>query len=168
MLVTAVSQTLAIGLGKGGGPGVRGRSQGPPHPATDHRRELDLVRETVTRLLVGQEVGGQRQPTPRQHEHQTLVAEGTDQALESHGREVTAHGTPRQPETTVHGQSGRTCHDGAPAERERKTHCGRRGHTALHLVHGSRQMGTPPRRTRTSGEWRVKHPPPRQVALCVS
>ena len=55
-------------------------------------------------LLVGQEVGGQRQPTPRQHRHQTLVAERTDQALEGHGRDVTDHGTQRPTQTTVHGQ----------------------------------------------------------------
>jgi hypothetical protein len=40
--------------------------------------------------------------------------------------------------------------------------------TALHVVHCIRQMVTPPRRTRTSWEWRVRHPPPPQVALWVS
>jgi hypothetical protein len=70
--------TLAIGRGQGGGTGVLGISQVPNHLATDNRREIYLVSEAVTMLLVGQEVGGQRQPTPRQHRHQILVAERTD------------------------------------------------------------------------------------------
>jgi nicotinamidase-related amidase len=49
-----------------------------------------------------------------------------------------------------------------------KTKCGRTVNTALHVVHWRRQMLTPPRRARTSWEWRVRHPHPRQVALCVS
>jgi hypothetical protein len=98
--------TLAIGLGKGGGTGVLGLSQMPDHPATDNRRQVDFVSETVTMLLVGQEVGGQRQPTPRQHRDHPVLTAGTDQTVEGHGREVTDHRAPLHTEPPVRGHQG--------------------------------------------------------------
>ncbi len=84
---------LNIGLRKGGGTGVLGISQVPNRPATDNRRQVHFVGETVTMLLVCQEVGGQWQPTPRQHRHQTPGAERTDQAIEGHGGDMANHRT---------------------------------------------------------------------------
>jgi len=39
-------------------------------------------------LLVGQEVGGQRQPTPGQDRHETVLTEGADETVEGHGGEM--------------------------------------------------------------------------------
>src|SRR6267143_3058551 len=52
--------------------------------------------------------------------------------------------------------------------RYRRTKGGRMVNTALHVAHCMRQMVRPPKRTRTSWEWRVRHPPPLHVGLCVS
>jgi hypothetical protein len=85
LLVECRASKLAIGLSQSGGTGVLGISQMPDHPATDNRRQIHLVDETVTMLLVGHEVGGEGQPTPRQHSDQTVVAECADEAIERHG-----------------------------------------------------------------------------------
>jgi hypothetical protein len=45
-------------------------------------------------LLVRQELDGQRQPAPRQHCHEALGAERTDQARESHRGDMANHRTP--------------------------------------------------------------------------
>jgi hypothetical protein len=47
---------LLIGLGQGGSTRLLSIAQIPDHPATDNRGQIHLVGETVTVLLVGQEV----------------------------------------------------------------------------------------------------------------
>ena len=76
-----------IRLGKGCHTGVLGIPQMPEHTTTDNRGQIHLVGETVTMLLIGEEIGGERQATPGQHGDQTLVAERTDQAIEGHRRD---------------------------------------------------------------------------------
>ena len=61
-------------------------------------------------LFIGQEIGGQGQPTPREHRHQTLVAERTDQAIEGHRRDMADHRAQFQTEAAVRGQQGITGH----------------------------------------------------------
>src|SRR5262249_15438982 len=56
--------------------------------------------------LIGQKIGGEGEPTPRQHHHQPVVAERTDEAIEGHGRDVIEHGAPLQTEASVRGQQG--------------------------------------------------------------
>jgi hypothetical protein len=34
---------------------------------------------------IGQDIGGQGQPTPGEHRHHTVMAERTEQAIERHG-----------------------------------------------------------------------------------
>jgi hypothetical protein len=63
---------------------VFGVPQMPDDPSTNDRGEIHPVGETVTVLLIGEEIGGQRQVTPRQHRHQALGAERTNQAVEGH------------------------------------------------------------------------------------
>jgi hypothetical protein len=52
---------LSIGLNKGCCAGLRGVAEMPEHAATDNHRQIDLVGETATVLLVGQEVDQQWQ-----------------------------------------------------------------------------------------------------------
>jgi hypothetical protein len=80
------------------------------HAAMDNRRQIHLVGETVTVLFIRQEICGQRQPTPRQHYDQTLLTEGTDQTVESHGREMADDRAQFQTEATVCGQESITGH----------------------------------------------------------
>src|SRR6266446_3025709 len=77
-----------VGLGKSYGTVLRCITEMPEYPATDNRGQVDLLGETVTVLLVSQEIGGQRQPTPRQDRDQTVLTEGTDQTVERHGGEM--------------------------------------------------------------------------------
>ena len=46
----------------------------------------------TTVLFIGQEIDGQRQPTPHQHGAQTLVSKRTDEAGERHGRDMVEDG----------------------------------------------------------------------------
>src|SRR5258706_11640730 len=75
---------LLIRLGKRYRTGGLGISQVPEHPATDNRGEVHLRGETAAVLLVGEEIGGQRQTAPGQHRDQTLVSERTDETREGH------------------------------------------------------------------------------------
>jgi hypothetical protein len=96
---------LAIGLGKGPGRRVCRVPQGPEPPATNHRGELHLLGATAAVLLVGPDRDRQRQPTPGQHGHQSVVAQRTDEAVERHGRERVEHGAPLQTAPAMRGQS---------------------------------------------------------------
>ena len=78
----------------------------PDHPATDNRGQIHLLGETVAVLLIGQEIDGQRQPTPGQHGHQTLVAERTDQAIERHRGDMVEHRTQLQTQSAMRRQQG--------------------------------------------------------------
>jgi hypothetical protein len=63
----------------------------PYHTAADNRGQIHFVSEQVTMLLVGQEVRGQGQPAPRQHRHQSLMAQGPHQAIQGHRGEMVKH-----------------------------------------------------------------------------
>src|SRR5712691_10381970 len=75
---------LAIRLGEGCRTGLLNVAQMPEHAATDNGGEIDLVGETATVLLIGEEIRGQRQTAPGQHNDQTLVSERTDETIEGH------------------------------------------------------------------------------------
>ena len=61
-------------------------------------------------LLVRQEVGGQGQPTPGEHRHQTVLAKHADQAIERHGRDMADERAPLQAEATLSRQQGIASH----------------------------------------------------------
>src|SRR5215475_11242490 len=58
---------LLIGSGKGCCTGLLGVSQMPDHAATDDGREVHFLGETAAVLVIGQEIDGPLQPTPREH-----------------------------------------------------------------------------------------------------
>jgi hypothetical protein len=58
-----------VGLGQGCRAGVLGIAQVPDDAATDNGGEIHPLGETVTMLLIGQEICWERQPTPGQHGH---------------------------------------------------------------------------------------------------
>jgi hypothetical protein len=60
----------------------------------------------VTVFFISQEIDRQRQPTPGQHWHHTLLPQRTDQTVEGHGGDVTDHRTQLQTEATVRRQQG--------------------------------------------------------------
>ena len=103
----------AIGLGQGRRTGLFGVPQVPEHTATDNRGQVRLGGETMRVLLIGEEIDRERQSTPRQHRHQPLVAERTDEAIQGHGRDVIEHGAQLQTEASVRCQQGITSHLGA-------------------------------------------------------
>jgi hypothetical protein len=63
-------------------------AQMPEHATTGNGRQVHVVCQTAAMLLIGQEIDGQGQTTPAQDRHQTVVIEGTDQAIERHRRDV--------------------------------------------------------------------------------
>ena len=138
----------AVRLGQGRRTGLRGVAQMPEHAAPDDRREIHVLGETMAVFFISQEINRQRQPTPGQHRDHTLLPQRTDQTIEGHGRDMTYHRTPLQTEATVCRQQGIAGHlrvHLAIAQDKVWQHV----NTALHLVHWTRQMVTPPRRTRT-------------------
>ena len=88
-------------------------AQMPEHAATDDGGQIHLVGETAAVLFIGQDIRRQRQATPGQHRDQALLAQGTDQAIEGHGRDVADHRTPFQTEAAVGGQQGIAGHLGS-------------------------------------------------------
>ena len=62
---------------------------------------MSFVCQTFAVLLIGKEIDGQRQPTPGQDHHQTVVAERTDQAIECHRRDVIEHRTELQAQSAM-------------------------------------------------------------------
>ena len=76
----------------------------PDDATTDHSRQVHFVGETPTVLLVGEEIDGQRQATPGQDRHQTVVAERADQAIERHGGDMSDDRAECQTEAAVGGQ----------------------------------------------------------------
>jgi hypothetical protein len=91
-------------------PGKRRRTGGlnvaqvPDDTTTDDRGQIHSVSEAVAVFFIRQEIRGQRQPTPHQHRDQILLTEGTDQTVESHGREMADDRAQLQTETTMYGQ----------------------------------------------------------------
>jgi hypothetical protein len=67
----------------------------------------------MTVLFIGQDICGQRQPTPGQHGHHTLLTQRTDQTIEGHRRDMADHGAPLQTQSTMRGQQGIAGHLGA-------------------------------------------------------
>ena len=53
--------------------------------AADHVRLIHLVGETTAMLFIGEEIDRERQSTPGEHGHQTVLSKGTDQTIERHG-----------------------------------------------------------------------------------
>ncbi len=76
----------------------------PEDMPTDNGGEIHLRGETVAVLFIGQEIGGEWQPTSGQNRDQTVVAEGTEQAIERHRQEMVEHRAQLQTEAAVHGQ----------------------------------------------------------------
>src|ERR1700752_4097638 len=140
-----------------------------PHDASaDYRGQIHLVGETAAVLFIGQDIPGQRQPTTRQYGHDTLLTERTDQAIEGHRGDMADDRAQFQTEAPVCGQERITGHLRSHRATAQDDVWQDREHGFAHFVHWRRQMVTPPRRTRTSWEWRVRPPPPPQGALCVS
>jgi hypothetical protein len=73
-------------LGQGCRTGVLRVTQMPDDASTDERGEVHLLCQAAAVLFIRQELCGQRQPIPRQHRDPTLLTEGPDQTVESHGR----------------------------------------------------------------------------------
>src|SRR5262245_15100056 len=85
----------------------------PEHAAADNGGQVRLMGETMRVLLLSEDRDGEWQATSGQERHHTVVAEGTDQAIERHRREVADHRAPFQTETTVGGQQSVASHLGA-------------------------------------------------------
>jgi hypothetical protein len=86
----------------------------PEHTATDNRGQVHFVGETMAVLLIGQARDRQREPTPGQHGHHTLLTQRTDEARERHGGDMVDHGAPLHTEPTMRRQSGVAGHLRAP------------------------------------------------------
>jgi hypothetical protein len=95
-----------IRLGQGCRTGLLSVPQMPDGTAGDNRGPRHVVGETTTVLFIGQEIGWERQPTPGQYHHDALVAEGADQAIKGHRREMTDGRTPLQTQSTMRRQQG--------------------------------------------------------------
>jgi hypothetical protein len=94
---------LLIRLGISRRTGGLGIAQMPENTATGDRRQIDLLGEAMTVLFIGQEIDGQGQTTSCQDRHQTLLAKGTDQAIEGHGRNMGDDGAEFQAEAPMCG-----------------------------------------------------------------
>jgi hypothetical protein len=97
---------LLMGLGQGRRTGVLRVAQMPDDAATDDRGEVHFRCQAVAVFFIRQDIRRQRQPTPRQHRDQTLLTEGTDQTIESHGREMADDCAQLQTEATMAGHQG--------------------------------------------------------------
>ncbi|HEY7712421.1 MAG TPA: hypothetical protein VIG57_20585 [Candidatus Entotheonella sp.] len=85
-------------------------------------------------FFIGQEIHRQGQCTPSQHGDQTLLTQGTHQAIKGHGGEVTDRRTPLQAETAMGGQQRLTSHVGSHLAVP-QDEMGSTVKTALHRVH---------------------------------
>ena len=99
-----------VRLGQGPRTLVFGGPQRPDDPSTNDGGPIHPVGETVTVLLIGSDIGGPRQATPRQDGPRTLGPERTDQAIERHRRDVTHHRTPFSTQSAMGGQQGIASH----------------------------------------------------------
>jgi hypothetical protein len=59
--------------------------------------------ETVVVLFIDQEIGGQGEPTPGEHDHESLASECTNEAKERHGGDMTDDRAEFQTEATMGG-----------------------------------------------------------------
>jgi hypothetical protein len=69
---------LAIGPGKGCRTGRLGVAEMPDDPTTNDRGQIHFVSETVTVLLIGQEICRERQATAGQHGDEPLLNQSID------------------------------------------------------------------------------------------
>lgn len=97
---------LAIGLGQGRRTGLLGVAQMANHAATDNRREVHVVCQTLTVLFLSHEIRRQRQTTPCQHRNSTLLAEGADETIKGHGGDMADDRAPLQTEPSMHPEQG--------------------------------------------------------------
>ena len=81
-------------------------AQVPEHSATDNGGQIHPFGETLARLFIGQDIGRQRQITLDEDVAQTVLTQGADQTIESHGREMADGRTPFQTEPAMSGQQG--------------------------------------------------------------
>src|SRR5262249_18066761 len=72
--------------------------------------EVYFVGETAAMFLIGEEIDGQWQPTPRRHRHEALMTKSVHQAIEGHRREVIEHCTQLQTEAAMRRPHGVTGH----------------------------------------------------------
>ncbi len=79
---------LPIGLGQSGCTGLLRIAQMPEHATIDNGGQIHLLGETVTVLLIGEDIDGQWHATSGQHAHQALVTQRTYQAIERHGGDM--------------------------------------------------------------------------------
>jgi hypothetical protein len=94
----------AIGLGQSRGTNLLSVAPMPHDASADYRGQIHLVGETAAVLFIGQDIPGQRQPTPSQYGHDTLMPERTDQAIESHRGDMADDRAQFQTEAPVCGQ----------------------------------------------------------------
>ena len=81
-------------------------AQVPDHSATDHGGQIHPFGETLAMLFIGQDIGRQRQMTLDEDVDQTVLTQGADQTIESHGRDMADGRTPFQTEPAMSGQQG--------------------------------------------------------------
>jgi hypothetical protein len=116
---------------------------------------------------ISQERDGRREPTPGEDGHPTGLAESAGEAIKGHGREMTHDRPQRQTQPPMHRQrdiAGHLRSHGAIAVDKMRED---RAHDLAPCTLAAPD-GEPPSWTRTSCEWRVRHPPPPQVAVCMS
>ena len=88
LMLKGSSLKLAVGLGKSHRAFGVTVAQMPDHPATDDGGQIDARSETLAMLFIGEDIGGQRQGTQGEHGDQAMLAQGTNQAIEGHRRDV--------------------------------------------------------------------------------
>jgi hypothetical protein len=106
---------LAVGLGKSHRAFGGTVAQVPDDPATDDGGQIDALSETLAMLFIGQDIDRQRQATHDQSRDEAVLSQGTNQAIEGHGRDMADGRTPLQTEATVGGHQGLPRHIGTHA-----------------------------------------------------
>src|SRR5262249_27825650 len=100
----------AVRLGEGGRALRVAVPQMPDHTATDDGGQLDPLAETRAMLCIVQDSGREGQLVVDPHGCQALLSEGTDQAIEGHGRDMANGGTPCQTEAAMGSDQGLAGH----------------------------------------------------------
>src|SRR4029453_17649372 len=110
LLVDRHALELLIRVGKGRCAGVLGVPQMPDHATTDNGRQVHFVCPTAAMLLISEEIDRQRQSTPGEHGHQTVLSKCADQAIERHGWDMLDDRAEFQTEPTMRRQQSVTGH----------------------------------------------------------
>jgi hypothetical protein len=82
----------------------------PEDTPPDDGGQVDPLGEATAVFFIGQDRGGQGQPTPGQHSHETLVSQRTDEAIERHGGDMPNDGAEFQTEPPMRRQEGIASH----------------------------------------------------------